>query len=346
MNKSCNKYITTNGYGTCASESNNCANTSAVNETANTSSCSNSCGCGNSCSCGNNCGCGCGGNNGNGAASSLSGFCPTERCIPVKDTCCKGITPDTDCSIRTGFLPAYVDVIFDKEEAMGCQIGTPSSVSSASCGFSAIYKSCNGCSCATPNIDESACFHVESSYAKVKFAAPSRPLNSNDVIINNVVPDCGSVTAIGENTFTVPLSAFDTSIFKERCTGCNVGSKDTVIIGMNGIAINYVLEYVLCGFVSTIDGTYQFEIVMTDPCPVTSASCTSFYLPEVCIPHSGYDENAFLKIDFNFDAALVAPILTANCDGTITLYDTIILQPKVRVETIINKLLMIAVGCE
>ncbi len=331
MNKSCNKYTTTNGCGMCTSDSSNSTNASA-NETAAASSC----GC--------SCGCGCGGNG--TAASSLNGFCPAERCIPAKDECCKGIKPECDCSIRTGFLPAYVDVIFDKKEAMGSQIGTPSSVSSASCGFSAIYKSCNGCCCATPNIDESACFHVESSYAKVKFAAPSRPLNNNDVIINNVVPDCGSVTAVGDNTFTVPLSAFDTSIFKEKCTGCNVGSKDTVIIGMNGLAINYILEYVLCGYVSTVDGTFQFEIILTDPCPVTSATCTTFYLPEVCIPHSGYNENAFLKIDFSFDAALVAPILTASCDGTITLYDTIILQPKVRVETVINKLLMLAVGCE
>jgi len=261
---------------------------------------------------------------------------------PSKFNCSKEAVKGNDSS-RVSYVAAYVDTIYDSTEVVGTQIADLTKVSSTNSKYSVVYRNINGCPSALPEINDQASFHVETSYAVVKTAAPARELSHTDFVVNNVVPVSDSVVMTGERSFNVPLSAYDPKIFRSRYTTSEMGSKDAVIIASKGVAVTYMLEYVLCGYVSTDKGTYSFEMTLTDITPKTTMNVTSFYLPEISIPETANGETTFLKVNFEFDAGLISPILTMCPDGTVSFCDTILISPKAIVETIVNKKVMLAV---
>lgn len=283
--------------------------------------------------------------------SAPMGFCPPSKCPCssrniLKDECCQGYMPMDGNAMRTAFIPAYVDTLFDSKKVEGTQLADSVNISSSNCRFSAVYRNCNGCCTEQPTITDQSCFHVEVAKAKVLLAMPARSLTNADFSINNVTPSAGSVIADGNDTYRVPLSAFDPSIFKPMCTDKCLGSKDAVIIAASGVKVAYMLEYVLCGYVSTEDGTYSFEITMANDTPKITTGTTTFYVPKICIPTTNCYCPAFLKSSFCFEAEVIAPTLRANASGDIVLNDTAVITPRAIVETLINKKVMLSVGCE
>ncbi len=279
------------------------------------------------------------------------GFCPPKQCPcspeqVVKDECCRGIRPTDGNGMRTGFIPAYVDTLFDEREVEGRQIPDSISISSEGCQFSAVYRNCNGCCTDSPNITSDSCFHVEAFETRILMATPARKLVNTDFLINNIAPNANGVDDSGLDNYRVALSAFDSDIFKQLCRDKGLGSRDSVVIAPNGVAISYMVEYVLCGYVSTEDGSFSFEITLSNNCPKTTNNTTSYFVPKLCIPETDCHSQGFLKTALCFEAEGVAPTLRANDDGDIELNDTVILTPSALVETVINKKVMLAVGCE
>jgi len=268
-----------------------------------------------------------------------SNFCPAAKYICKKD----GSKANESNGTKDTYLPAYVDTIHSSTEVAGTQIADLIKVSSANSKYSIVYRNCNGLATALPNINKQATFHVETSYAVVKSATLSRELNNADFVVNNVVPVSDSVVMTGVCSFNVPLAAYNPQIFRNQNIASDMGSKGAVIIASSGVAVTYMLEYVLCGYVSTDEGTYSFEMTLTDTSPKTSTNLTSFYLPETSIPENAIGETTFLKVNFSFDANLISPVVTIDSDDTVCFCDTIIITPKAVVETIVNKKVMLAV---
>lgn len=263
--------------------------------------------------------------------------CPPSRCNQaVTQPCCEGIRPDTR-SCRTGQILTYANVIFDSKEVEGDQIKEKICVPSDECNFTAIYNNCNGCCECCPEINEHSCFKVVSYCIRVKHARPKCLLTGEDFTIGNFPANNRDVEHIGFDNYRIPLSAFNSNIYEDTCTCNNQGTKGSLIVAPNGFHVEYMMEYALCGYVTTCCGTFCFEITFEDACPVISCNTTSFFVEDLCLPIPRCHQVPELLASFCFDASLVAPEIHAQSCHNLILTDTLVITPKILAETTVNK---------
>ncbi|MCI8336611.1 MAG: hypothetical protein HFI72_05590 [Peptococcaceae bacterium] len=264
-------------------------------------------------------------------------FCPPSRCNRVlASPCCQGMTPDTR-GCTSSQVYTYANIVFDAKEVEGDQIKEKICVPSDECNFTAIYNGCNGCCDGCPQIDEHSCFKVVSYCIRVKHARPRCLLTGADFTINNYPANDADVEHLGFDTYRIPLSGFTPDIYEATCTCDNLGTKASLIVSPNGFPVEYMMEYALCGYVTTSCGTYCFEITFEDACPMVTNGLTSFFVKDLCLPIPRCHQIPELKTSFCFDASLVAPEIHATCCNHLVLTDTLVITPKVLAETTVNK---------
>lgn len=264
-------------------------------------------------------------------------FCPPSRCNrALASPCCQGMTPDTR-GCTAGQVYTYADIVFDAKEVEGDQIKEKICVPSDECNFTAIYNGCNGCCESCPNIDERSSFKVVSYCIRVKHARPKCLLTGSDFTINNYPANDADVEHLGFDTYRIPLSGFTPDIYKASCTCDNMGTKASLIVSPNGFPVEYMMEYALCGYVTTSCGTYSFEITFEDAFPMVTTGLTSFFVKDLCLPIPRCHQVPELKTSFCFDGSLVAPEIRATCCNHLVLTDTLVITPKVLAETTVNK---------
>ena len=263
--------------------------------------------------------------------------CPPSRCnLAVTQPCCNGVRPDTRNCQNTQIL-TYANVIFDTKEVEGDQIKEKICVASDECNFTAVYNNCNGCCETCPQIDENSCFKVTGYCIRVKRARPQNILTGEDFTLDNFPASNQDVNHIGFDNYQIPLSAFDPNIYKDTCICNNQGSKASLIVSPNGFHVEYMMEYAICGYVTTSCGTYCFEVVFEDNCPLISCNTTSFFVEDLCLPIPRCHQVPQLLVSFCFDASLVAPEIHAVSCNRLILTDTLVITPRVLAETTINK---------
>lgn len=272
--------------------------------------------------------------------------CPPNRCnLAVTRPCCEGMQPNTR-GCTTSQVYTYANIVFDSKEVEGDQLKEKICVPSDECNFTAIYNNCNGCCDACcPQIDEHSCFKVVSYCIRIKRARPKCVLTGRDFTIDNFPADNQDVTHIGFDNYRIPLSGFDPNIYKDTCVCENRGSKANLIIAPDGFHVEYMMEYALCGYVTTCCGTYCFEITFEDNCPVISCNTTSFFVEDLCLPIPRCHQVPELRTSFCFNASLVAPEIHACSCNHLVLTDTLVITPRVLAETAIQKR-VIATVCQ
>ena len=283
-------------------------------------------------SCG--CGCGCRRERENDEVR-LSDFCNVPDCPPVKNFCCEGISPEKNSGGRSKDIFAYVNQIIDSKSVQGTQLNEMIRLTPQNCDLIAEFTDCNGCSCAQPVLDNESCFKVLAYEANIDVAYPTDSLPNTAFVINKYIPS--AVISESRNMYELPLANFNNAIYNDVCTLEGRNSSAPLIVAPMGTTLTYQASFVLCGTVTANSGVYKFKFVIDMDEPITSCHCTSFMLPEICLPRINCFEDPRLLVGFCYDCQLVAPNIDINSDNQLVFTSALMISPTMNAETVVDK---------
>ena len=284
-------------------------------------------------SCG--CGCGCTTRTAENGDVLLSAYCNVPECPPVTNFCCDGIYPDRNSGGPATDIYAYVTQIIDSKSVQGAQLNEMLRLTPQNCGLIAEFTDCNGCSCSQPVLTSDSCFKVLAYESKIDVAYPTDSLPNTAFVINKYIPS--SVNELSRNLYEIPLANFNNAIYNDTCNLEGRNSSAPLIVAPMGTTINYQASFVLCGTVNANSGVYKFKFVINMEEPVTSCNCTSFMLPEICLPRIDSFEDPRLMVGFSYDSQLVAPNIDIDCDGQLVFTTALTVTPTMNAETVVDK---------
>lgn len=284
------------------------------------------------------CGCGCGCRRERERENDeirLSDFCNVPKCPPVKNFCCEGITPDRNSGGKSKDIFAYVNQIVDSKSVQGTQLNEMIRLTPQNCDLIAEFTDCNGCSCAQPVLDSDSCFKVLAYESKIDVAFPTATLPNTAFVINKYIPS--AVISDSRNMYELPLANFNNAIYNDICTLEGRNSSAPLIVAPMGTTITYQASFVLCGTVTSNSGVFKFKFIIDMDEPITSCHCTSFMLPEICLPRINCFEDPRLLVGFCYDSQLVAPNIDISNDGQLVFTSALMISPTMKAETVVNK---------
>lgn len=271
-------------------------------------------------------------------ASAVTPGCEPIQCPPAQCLCCDGITAPTFSNSAAHSIYANVQQVFDSKTVSGCSITQAIDLTATGCNIITEYTPCggNGCCIDDPGIDENSCFTIRSFSATLPDAYPSAIPTAAEILINNVAFD-GPVNTINRNKFSIPLEDLNPTALNDFCQSEGNGSKAAVVINSTGTTVRFIAEYILCGTVTTARGAFQFKTLIRNDDFATSEQTTNIFTNDTCIPFLNCQSTGLMTFDFCYDAQLIAPRLTADANGQLTLTGTLIIHPTNTIETLIDK---------